>query len=119
MASPTIGRVFTPKLETLLGPARQPQEPLDARHEAIAASLQHVYEEAAFHVLRALHRRTRNPRLCLAGGCAMNSVANGKIRARDAVQGRLHPAGSRRQRHRARRRATTSGTRSAASRVVS
>ena len=31
---PTIGRVFTPKLEALLGPARRPDEPLDARHEA-------------------------------------------------------------------------------------
>ena len=78
---PEVSRVFTPKLEALLGPARRSQEPVDARHEAIAASLQHVYEQAAFSVLRAVHRRTRNPRLCLAGGCAMNSVANGKIRS--------------------------------------
>ncbi len=78
---PEIGQVYTPKLETLLGAARPPQEPLDERHEAIAASLQRVYEEAAFKILRALHRRVRNPRLCLAGGCAMNSVANGKVRA--------------------------------------
>ena len=78
---PEIGRVFTPKLETLLGPARRPQDPLDERHEAIAASLQRVYEEAAFGILRALYERVRNPRLCLAGGCAMNSVANGKVRA--------------------------------------
>jgi len=77
---PEIGRVFTAKLEELLGPARRPQEPLEARHEAIAASLQRVYEEAAFRILRGLHARVRNPRLCLAGGCAMNSVANGKIR---------------------------------------
>ena len=78
---PEIGRVFTPKLETLLGPARGPQDSLDERHEAIAASLQRVYEEAAFKILRALYARTRNSRLCLAGGCAMNSVANGKVRA--------------------------------------
>jgi carbamoyltransferase len=78
---PEIGRVFTPKLEALLGPARRPEDALDARHEALAASLQRVYEEAAFTVLRALHSRVRNPRLCLAGGCAMNSVANGKIRS--------------------------------------
>jgi carbamoyltransferase len=43
--------------------------------------LQCVYEQAAFKILRALHQRVRNPRLCLAGGCAMNSVANGKVRA--------------------------------------
>src|SRR5947207_4774413 len=42
---PEIGRVFTPKLEALLGPARRPQEPVEARHEALAASLQRVYEE--------------------------------------------------------------------------
>ncbi len=78
--SPEIGRVFTPELEALLGPARKPDMPLSARHEAVAASLQVVFEEAVFHVLRALHQRTGKPRLCLAGGCAMNSVANGKIR---------------------------------------
>jgi carbamoyltransferase len=78
---PEIGRVFTPKLELLLGPARPTDAPLDERHEAIAASLQSVYEEAAFKILRALHGRVRSPRLCLAGGCAMNSVANGKVRS--------------------------------------
>ena len=78
--SPTMGPLFTPELERLLGPARQPGEPLEARHENLARSLQAVYEECAFHVLNALSDLTRNPRLCLAGGCAMNSVANGKIR---------------------------------------
>ena len=77
---PTMGPVYTPKLEALLGPARRPQDALQPKHEAIAASLQAVYEEAAFHVLNGLYIRTRLPRLCLAGGCAMNSVANGKIR---------------------------------------
>jgi carbamoyltransferase len=78
---PKIGGVFTAKLEQLLGPARKRDEPVTPRHEAIAASLQAVYEESAFRVLRAVHARTRLSRLCLAGGCAMNSVANGKIRA--------------------------------------
>jgi carbamoyltransferase len=79
---PTLGPVFTPKLEVLLGPARRPDEPLEARHEAIAASLQAVFEEAAMHVLGHVHAATKATRLCLAGGCAMNSVANGKIRER-------------------------------------
>jgi carbamoyltransferase len=79
---PAIGRVFSPRLEALLGPARTPDAPLTARDEAIAASLQQVFEQAAFHVLNAAYERTRSPRLCLAGGCAMNSVANGKIRER-------------------------------------
>ena len=77
---PMLDRVFSGRLEQLLGPARRPDEPLTARHEAIAASLQVVFEEAAFHVLRGLHDATRLSRLCMAGGCAMNSVANGKIR---------------------------------------
>ncbi len=77
---PRIGRVFTTKLEALLGPARQPDEPLTARHEAIAASLQKVFEGAVMHILRYVQRQTRARAICLAGGCAMNSVANGKIR---------------------------------------
>ncbi|MFB3917036.1 MAG: carbamoyltransferase [Terriglobales bacterium] len=78
---PTLGRVFTPKLEQLLGsPARTPKDPLAERHEDIAASLQLVHEEAVFHLLKELYHRTKLPNLCLAGGCAMNSVANGKIR---------------------------------------
>jgi len=49
-------------------------------HENIAASVQRVYEQSAFHVLRGAHARVPSDSLCLAGGCAMNSVANGKIR---------------------------------------
>src|SRR4051794_20197761 len=77
---PTIGPVYSAKLATLLGPARGPDEALEPRHEAIAASLQVVFERAAFHVLRHVRKNTGRTRLCLAGGCAMNSVANGKIR---------------------------------------
>jgi carbamoyltransferase len=55
---------------------------VNSRHEAVAASIQVVFEEAALHVLQSVHQRTRLPRLCLAGGCAMNSVLNGKIRER-------------------------------------
>ncbi|HEX7138830.1 MAG TPA: carbamoyltransferase C-terminal domain-containing protein [Vicinamibacterales bacterium] len=79
---PAIGLVFTPKLEALLGPMRRTDEPLEARHEAIAASLQVVFEEAVTHVLRQVQTATKSTSLCLAGGCAMNSVANGKIRER-------------------------------------
>src|SRR6266704_644777 len=77
---PSLGKVFSPELERLLGPARLPEELLTQRHEDIARSLQAVYETCAFHVLNGLWDRTKLPQLCLAGGCAMNSVANGKVR---------------------------------------
>ena len=78
---PTLGRVYSNDLEALLGPAREPAAALTAHHEDLAASIQALYEECAFHVLNGLWERTKNPNLCLAGGCAMNSVANGKIRS--------------------------------------
>lgn len=78
--APEVGTLYTEELERLLGPAREHGVPLSREHEDIACSLQAVYEESVWHVLDALWDRTKNPRLCLAGGCAMNSVANGKIR---------------------------------------
>ncbi len=78
--SPTMAPLYTRELEEMLGSQRQASEPLATRHENLARSLQQVYEECAFHVLNALWSRTKNDRLCLAGGCAMNSVANGKVR---------------------------------------
>ncbi len=77
--SPEIGTVFSPELEKLLGPARQKGEPLDQRHKDLARSAQAMYEEAFFALLKALHAKYRCPNLALSGGCAMNSVANGKV----------------------------------------
>ena len=77
---PSLGRVYSERLTGLLGAARDPKAPVTPREEDIAHSLQVVYEECAMHVLNGLWERTRLDALCLAGGCAMNSVANGKIR---------------------------------------
>jgi carbamoyltransferase len=79
---PTVGRLYSPALEELLGPARGKDEPLTQQHRNLARSVQVMYEEAFFHLLNALHRRYRLDSLALAGGCAMNSVANGKVYAR-------------------------------------
>jgi len=76
---PAVGTLFTPQLKAMLGPERQPTEELTQRHRDIARSAQEMYEEAFFHLLNALHRRYRLDALALAGGCAMNSVANGKV----------------------------------------
>jgi carbamoyltransferase len=83
---PELGRTYTPALAELLGPARSPGEELTQRHQDLAASLQAVYEERFFALVRALQRRTGLPRLALAGGCAMNSLANGKLFERTDVQ---------------------------------
>ena len=77
---PNVPDVYTDRLIELLGPARRADEPVTSVHENIAASVQRVYEQSAFHVLRGAHARVPSDSLCLAGGCAMNSVANGKIR---------------------------------------
>ena len=83
---PELGAVFTPALEELIGPARRPGEELEQRHKDLAASLQAVYEERFFALVRALARRTGLRRLALAGGCAMNSLANGKLFAQTDVE---------------------------------
>ena len=77
---PNVPDVYSERLIDLLGPARRQDESVSGAHENLAASVQRVFEEAAFHVLRGAHARVPADALCLAGGCAMNSVANGKIR---------------------------------------
>ena len=83
---PTLGCVYSDRLRDLLGGERKPSDPLGEREEDIAHSLQVVYEECAMHVLNGLWERRPLSALCLAGGCAMNSVANGKIRKRTPFQ---------------------------------
>jgi carbamoyltransferase len=77
--TPVVGSHWSGALEDLLGPARRPEEPLEQRHHDIARSAQAMYEEAFFHLLRALHRRHPVEAVCIAGGCGANSVANGKV----------------------------------------
>jgi carbamoyltransferase len=77
--SPTIGRIFSDRMEQLLGPARQPGEPVATLHEDTARSLQAMLEEVYLKLVGELWERTNNPRLMLAGGVALNAVANGRI----------------------------------------
>jgi carbamoyltransferase len=80
--APEFGDLFSPALEELLGPRRRPEDPLEARHRDIARSVQAMYEEAFFHLICPIQERFGMKDIALAGGCAMNSVANGKIRRR-------------------------------------
>jgi len=84
--TPAIDRVYSDELVSLLGPARTKEEPVTQRHMNVAASLQAMYEEAALHVLNDLYDRTQLRSLCLAGGCALNSVANGKLSDRTSFE---------------------------------
>jgi len=77
---PTLGDVFSARLEKLLGPRRHRGEPLERRHENIAASLQAVLEEVVLAMLRGLAAQTALKDLCMAGGVALNCTMNGKIR---------------------------------------
>lgn len=77
--APRVAPVFSAALETLLGPARAPGEPLGERHAAIAASAQAVFEEALTASLTGLRRACGEQVLGLAGGCAMNSLAVGRL----------------------------------------
>jgi carbamoyltransferase len=76
---PAVGPLWSPKFVEQLGPPREPGSELTERDHDIAASLQAMYEKAFFHRLNWLQKKTGSKTLCLAGGCAFNSVANGKI----------------------------------------
>jgi carbamoyltransferase len=61
------------------GPARKPDQLLEQRHMDRAASIQAATEEVVLRLGRALAKETGQKKLCLAGGVALNCVANGKL----------------------------------------
>jgi carbamoyltransferase len=76
---PVVSTLYTYATEELLGKARTKEESLSQYHKDMAASVQRVTEEVIFHLLRHLHQKTGLDKVCIAGGVAQNSVANGKI----------------------------------------
>jgi carbamoyltransferase len=73
-------RMINPKFEQLFGgPAREPESPLTQRDMDLASSIQSVSEEVILRLTRALAAETGFRNLCLAGGVALNCVANGKV----------------------------------------
>jgi carbamoyltransferase len=96
---PALGAVYSAKLTDRFGPARVPRTELTNRHADLAASAQLVLEECYFALLNEIHRRTGQRAVCLAGGVALNCVANGKIFERTPfrdvyVQPAAHDAGT-------------------------
>ena len=61
------------------GPARTPESPITQKEMDIAASLQVVTEEVMLKLARYVHKESKMKHLCLAGGVALNCVANGRI----------------------------------------
>ena len=73
-------RMTNGRFDTLFGgPARKPDEPLTQRHMDLAASIQSVTDEVVLRLTRSLSAETGLTNLCLAGGVALNCVANGKV----------------------------------------
>jgi carbamoyltransferase len=76
---PTVAPLFAPAMVKEFGPPRIRHGELTQRDKDLAASLQKCLEKAYFHILNHLYEQTRLETLCLAGGVALNSVANGQI----------------------------------------
>jgi carbamoyltransferase len=76
---PQVAMMCSPYMIQKFGAARQKDEPLTQYHKDLAASVQRITEEVIFHMLNQLHAKTGLDNVCIAGGVAQNSVANGKI----------------------------------------
>lgn len=74
-----LPRLCGPKLEEVLGPARKLGAELTDRERDIAASIQNRYEEVFLDMPSAVVRETGQRDIVMAGGCALNSVANGRM----------------------------------------
>jgi carbamoyltransferase len=92
--APIVEPFHSPLLEKDLGPMRKKGEELTPRHDNIARSLQVVTEEIILHLLNRLHAKTKSPNVCLTGGVAMNSVANGKVTRQTPFEHVYIPAGA-------------------------
>jgi carbamoyltransferase len=74
-----LARHFSDRMERLFGEPRRQYSEITQRDMDLAFALQHRFEEIFFHLLNGLHSQVPLDDLVMAGGCALNSVANGKI----------------------------------------
>ncbi|MBV9743836.1 MAG: carbamoyltransferase [Acidobacteriia bacterium] len=96
---PALGSVYSSRFLEKFGEARQPRTEIAQRHMDLAASAQAVLEEIYFNLMRYVQKKTAKTAVCLAGGVALNCVANGmlfdKTDFRDVyVQPAAHDAGT-------------------------
>ena len=81
-----LARHFSDRMEKLFGEPRKPYSEITQRDMDLAFALQQRFEEIFFHLLKQLHARVPLEELAMAGGCALNSVANGRIFDRTPFQ---------------------------------
>lgn len=74
-----LARHFSARMEKLFGEPRRPYSEITQRDMDLAFALQHHFEQIFFYLMNQLHSRVPLDDLAMAGGCALNSVANGKI----------------------------------------
>jgi carbamoyltransferase len=74
-----VPRLYSDRLVKELGEPREKDGELTQRDQDIACGLQRVFERYYMHLLRVLHRSAPTERIAMAGGCVLNSVANGKL----------------------------------------
>ena len=74
-----IKRHYSDHMVELLGAPRAPHAEIAKRDQDLAFGLQHLFEKAYFHLLNRLYRMVPQERVAMAGGCTLNSVANGKL----------------------------------------
>jgi carbamoyltransferase len=74
-----LARHFSDRMEQLFGEPRKPHTEITQRDMDLAFALQHRFEEIFFHLLNHLYAKVPLDNLAMAGGCALNSVANGKL----------------------------------------
>ncbi len=76
---PKVSPIYNKKMVSEFGEVRKSKEPLIQYHKDMAASVQKMTENVIFHILTHLYQNTKLDSVCIAGGVAQNSVANGKI----------------------------------------
>ena len=76
---PVVAPLYSDLMIQKFGAVRKKDQPLSQYHKDMAASVQRITEELIFHILNHLKKRTGLKNVCIAGGVAQNSVANGKI----------------------------------------
>lgn len=74
-----VHRLYSDRFINELGDPRERHSDITQRDMDIAFGLQRIFEKYYMHLLNALHKKVPTPRISMAGGCALNSVANGKL----------------------------------------